>query len=152
MQGIQGMQPTADRDGPDAGRAAAAGATRVLVVDENPLFRTAVAGTLEGQGYDVTVAGDGGEALAALPAADAVLFDLDLTGFDGTRLLAALSREGRLRRRAVVAVTADADPTVHARLRALGVQQILLKPPADAAAACRAVAAALPPTSRPAAA
>src|SRR3954470_6034957 len=107
---MQGTQLTADGNGPTAGgEATTAGATRVLVVDESPLFRTAVAVMLEEQGYAVTAAGDSGEALARLPGADVVLFDLDLTGFDGTRLLAALSRdgqEGRPRRRAVVALTA----------------------------------------------
>jgi CheY-like chemotaxis protein len=147
MQSTQGTQST---PAPDC-RGTAAGTVqpaRVLVVDENRLFRTAVAVMLEKQGYEVTVADDGAEALAALPAADVVLFDLDLTGFDGTRLLAALSREvreGQVRRRVVVALTEESDPTVHARLRALGVQQILLKPQADANAACRAVSAALPP-------
>ena len=131
------MQPTgSDR--------AAPAAPRVWIVDDSRLFRAAVAGTLERKGFDVVVADGGPDALALLPGADVVLFDTELPGLDGSRLLTALSRDGRLHGRAVVAMTGSTDPAVIDRLRGLGAQQVLVKSFHGVDAACRAVEYALP--------
>jgi CheY-like chemotaxis protein len=127
-------------------------AGRVLIVDDSRLFRAALATVLDRKGYDVALADNAGDALAALPGADVIVFDLELPGLDGTRLLAALSRANRLRRRAVIALAGSTDAAVIARLRALGVQQVLVKPLVGVNEVCRAVMAAMPPLPRPLAA
>lgn len=73
----------------------AAPLTRVMVVDDHPLWRDAVARDLAGAGFDVVAtAGDGAGALRRLPAArpDVVLLDLQmptLGGVEATRRILA---------------------------------------------------------------
>jgi two-component system KDP operon response regulator KdpE len=66
--------------------------TRVLVVDDEPDFRRALAITLRGHGYAVVVAGDGEEALrlAAEAPPDLVVLDLGLPALDGIEVLSRL--------------------------------------------------------------
>ncbi len=63
----------------------AAGTQRVLVVDDNPVARRAIARILEAQGVHVIEAHDGPSALAAgrALAPDLVLLDVDMPGCDG---------------------------------------------------------------------
>lgn len=63
---------------------------RVLVVDDDDTFRKALSGALRRRGCDVTTAGGGSEALAALGRAafDAAIFDLRMPDMDGLTLLA----------------------------------------------------------------
>jgi len=117
---------------------------RVLVVDASPAFRAAVATDLEKQGYDVVVADGERDALALLPGAAAVIFDLELPGIDGTRLLAALTREQQRRHRPLVALAGSRSTAVITRLREMGVQQVLVKPFIGPAEVARAIACALP--------
>lgn len=69
-------------------------ATRVLVVDDEPLVRWAVAETLADSGYDVLEAGDASSALKFFPGPrpDAVLLDLRLPDCDDLRVLSAIRR------------------------------------------------------------
>jgi DNA-binding response OmpR family regulator len=62
---------------------------RVLVVDDDPRSRTAVARLLTEEGYDATVAADGEEAsgLVATWHPDLVLTDLNMPRLDGRGLL-----------------------------------------------------------------
>jgi CheY-like chemotaxis protein len=117
---------------------------RVLVVDSTPAFRAAVASELENRGYDVVVADGERDALALLPGAGAVVFDLELPGIDGTRLLAALTREQQRRHRPLVALAGSRSPNVITRLREMGVQQVLVKPFIGPAEVVQAIACALP--------
>ncbi|WP_451916734.1 response regulator transcription factor [Actinomadura keratinilytica] len=58
---------------------------RILVVDDDPAVRSALDHVLRFHGYEVALAGDGIEALAALEdgAPDAVVLDVVLPGLDG---------------------------------------------------------------------
>src|SRR5690242_5111331 len=101
---------------------------RVLVVDDDPLIRRALAEALGEDGLDVTIAEDGERALAALPAAapDVVLSDVRMPGLDGIALLDIL------RRRApgvdVILMTAFDDmATVVSAMRG-GAVEFLVKP------------------------
>ena len=117
---------------------------RVLIVDATPDFRAAVAADLQRQGYDVVVADGERDALSLLPGAEAVIFDLELPGIDGTRLLAALSREQERRHRPLVALAGSRSPAVITRLRKMGIQQVLVKPFIGPIEVVRAITCALP--------
>ena len=69
--------------------AAHAVADRVLVVDDEQSLRKVLAATLQREGYEVEVASDGEEALAALDrdGADVVVTDLVMPKMDGLSLL-----------------------------------------------------------------
>lgn len=58
---------------------------RVLVVDDEPPIRHAVRRALQARGYEVTLAADGGQALAEAEDAtpDLVVLDLNMPGMDG---------------------------------------------------------------------
>src|SRR2546426_5834531 len=64
-------------------------ADRVLVVDDEQSLRKVLAATLQREGYEVTVCGDGEEAIAALErdGADVVVTGLGLPRMDGLALL-----------------------------------------------------------------
>ena len=64
-------------------------ADRVLVVDDEQSLRKVLAATLQREGYEVTVCGDGEEAISALErdGADVVVTDLVMPRMDGLTLL-----------------------------------------------------------------
>jgi two-component system KDP operon response regulator KdpE len=66
--------------------------TRVLVVDDEPQIRRALAVNLRARGYDVDLAGTGRDALgqAAAMHPDVVLLDLGLPDIDGTEVVRGL--------------------------------------------------------------
>jgi DNA-binding NarL/FixJ family response regulator len=71
-------------------------ATRVMVVDDHPLWRDAVERDLVAAGLDVVaVAADGREALARFPAArpDVVVLDLQIPPPDGVAVTAEIVRQ-----------------------------------------------------------
>jgi two-component system KDP operon response regulator KdpE len=66
--------------------------SRVLVVDDEPGLRRALAINLRARGYEVSVAADGAAALAAASQQppDAVVLDLGLPDMDGTQVIEGL--------------------------------------------------------------
>ena len=69
---------------------------RVLVVDDEESIRTVVADVLEDEGYDVSLAVDGTEALSSCREScpDLILLDLNMPGVDGQQFLAAYRLDG----------------------------------------------------------
>ena len=70
-----------------------AGAVKVMVVDDHPIWRDAVAADLAAAGYDVVAAvGDGDAAVRVAPAVrpDVVLMDLQLPGTSGVEAAGAI--------------------------------------------------------------
>ncbi|MBN1608238.1 MAG: response regulator [Polyangiaceae bacterium] len=67
---------------------------RVLIVDDEADFATALAQRLERRGFAAAVAGDGAAALDSMTATrpDVVLLDVCLPGADGVALLAAVKQ------------------------------------------------------------
>ena len=79
---------------------------RVLVVDDEPAIGRSIQRMLKGD-YDVRIAGDGPEALAALSSTrfDAILCDVTLPGMEGTELYTEIERRHPLLAPRVVFVT-----------------------------------------------
>lgn len=74
--------------------------TRVLVVDDNEALRENLAECLVDEGYDVSAAEDGAEALALLergPPPAIVVLDLVMPGIGGRDLVARIREDPRLR-------------------------------------------------------
>jgi DNA-binding NarL/FixJ family response regulator len=123
-------------------------ATRVLIVDDDPLVRSALALMLGGQA-DLEVVGEAGDGregidLVGSLAPDVVLMDIRmprLNGLDATRELHARPEPPRV----IVLTTFDGDEHVFGALAA-GADGFLLKdtPPADIVAAIRKVSAGDP--------
>ncbi len=103
-------QAAAGRRGPAAGAATRndagasdAGGTRVLVVDDNPLVLRTLAAQLRRQGFEVTAAPGGLQALGLLDAGltvDAIISDLTMAGLDGISLI----REAQARHPGLAAI------------------------------------------------
>jgi two-component system nitrogen regulation response regulator NtrX len=68
---------------------------RVLVVDDEEPIRNVVSDVLTDEGYDVSVAVDGSDALRSCRRndPDLILLDLNMPGVDGRTFLAAYRRE-----------------------------------------------------------
>ena len=69
---------------------------RVLVVDDDPPLRRMLARTLAAEGYEVTVAADGGAALAEAERAapDVIVLDVAMPALDGLAVCRRLRSKG----------------------------------------------------------
>jgi len=77
----------------------------ILVVDDDPLIRDAVRDLLTNEGYEVTLAEDGAEALerlASMPPPSLILLDLRMPKMDGWQFLAGRDRSGSVQKTPVV--------------------------------------------------
>lgn len=103
---------------------------RILLVEDNPANQQVASGLLALEGIDVTIVGDGAEALHCLSsrAFDAVLMDLHmpvLDGFEATRLL---RREPRLRGLPVIGLSASVMSSDHQACFDAGMDAFVAKP------------------------
>jgi CheY-like chemotaxis protein len=103
--------------GPAQRRDASAPARRLLVVEDEPVARTALQALLAEDGFAVEVAGSGDEALAKLATFDpeVLVVDLRMPGMDGATLIRR-AREGRSALPVVMMSGADELPDAAARL------------------------------------
>jgi DNA-binding NtrC family response regulator len=102
---------------------------RVLVVDDEPLIRWAIAETLGQEGHQVAEAGDAAgaiQALSARRAPDVVLLDFRLPDSNDLTLLATVRR--LVPSAAVVMMTAVGDSEMIAAAEALGASRVVDKP------------------------
>jgi two-component system, OmpR family, response regulator MprA len=101
---------------------------RVLVVDDDPPLRRMLARTLAAEGYEVTVAGDGGGALAEAErtAPDVIVLDVAMPGLDGLTVARRLRGKG-LPTPILMLTARDAVPDRVAGLDA-GADDYLVKP------------------------
>jgi CheY-like chemotaxis protein len=103
--------------------------TRILVVDDEPDILEAMQLVLEGAGYEVLVAADGGKALDFLRNhADPclILLDLMMPRMNGWQFLAAAQQEALLVATPVIVLSGGAFP--REEVLALGVAEYLNKP------------------------
>jgi CheY-like chemotaxis protein len=101
----------------------------ILVVDDDDAIRQAVQEILEMEGYNVTTAANGAEALQLLkelPPPCVILLDLMMPVLNGWQFLEAKSKTAAIEQLPVVVVSAVADPT---RESDHGATQIVRKPP-----------------------
>jgi len=105
-----------------------AGDARVLVVDDDPMLRGMLNELLTGNGYRVTVAGDGREALALLEGQpfDHLLTDINMPEMDGLALLEAVQARGLQVPVTVVSAYSDMENVV--RAFRLGASDFIAKP------------------------
>ena len=118
-------------------------ADRILIVDDHPLTRDALAALLAQQGFDVVGAAEDGEqaiAEAETLQPDLVLLDLTMPGMDGLTALPQI-REQAPMCEVVVLTASDAEENLLAAIRA-GASGYLLKtePPEQIATFLRGVA------------
>lgn len=101
--------------------------TRVLVVDDEPQIRRALATNLKARGYDVDLAPTGEDALrlAAERRPDVVVLDLGLPGIDGLEVITGL--RGWTEVPIIVLSVRDAEPAKVAALDA-GADDFVTKP------------------------
>lgn len=105
-------------------------ATRILVVEDNPLNLKLVRDVLEFRGFDVATAvtGEEGVTMALSDPPDLVLMDLQLPGIDGHEALQRIRADRRCDGVPVVAVTAFAMSTDIDRASAAGFDGYIAKP------------------------
>src|SRR6267142_1558291 len=113
-----------------ANETAAAAPHRILVVDDEPDITALVAYHLAKEGYRVTTAGTGADALrsAREERPDLVVLDLMLPGHSGFEVLAELRRRDETRDVGVLLLTARKDEPDRIKGLSLGADDYLSKP------------------------
>ena len=104
-------------------------AQHVLIVDDDDILASLLELTLELEGYRVSTAPDGEEALARMAQGgiDLVVLDLVMPKMDGVRFLRVLNQQGSARP-PVIVISSTAGNTLSDEFRALGVVAIARKP------------------------
>ena len=103
---------------------------RVLIADDKATSRELLRTVLEKDGYSVTEAADGIEALQrardALP--DLIILDLHMPGLDGFAVVQELRKEAQFAGTPIIALTASAMQGDRERAMALGFTGYITKP------------------------
>ena len=105
----------------------------ILAVDDEPIFRNALAGLLRAAGHEVTVAADGREALALCrrTRVDLLLVDWVMPQMDGLELCQTLKADPALRQSYVILLTAREEVPDKVRALDAGADDYIVKPYAD---------------------
>jgi two-component system phosphate regulon response regulator PhoB len=105
------------------------GKPRILIADDDPQMRRLVRSILERDGYEVTEAADGLDALDQVEGKsfDLMVLDVDMPRLDGLGVLEELRARVATSGVPVIVLTARTDDT-EARVLDLGAQDFLTKP------------------------
>jgi CheY-like chemotaxis protein len=105
------------------------GGARILIVEDHPTMREAMRLVLEGEGFDITEAGDGRSALDAVRTdrPDLVFLDLNMPGSNGTDVLAQIKADPTTAHVHVIIVTATGEEG-RERALAMGADGYFTKP------------------------
>jgi two-component system cell cycle response regulator DivK len=103
---------------------------RILAVDDNPVNLALLRAILNSRGYDLRLAQNADEALAALPAfqPQLILMDLQLPGQDGLSLTRQLRNDPAFAGIVIIAVTSYAMKGDRERALAAGCDDYVTKP------------------------
>ncbi|MFP5310330.1 MAG: response regulator transcription factor [Actinomycetes bacterium] len=103
---------------------------RVLAVDDDPVIQRLLQVNLEMEGYEVTLAGDGDEAIAKVRELrpDLVLLDVMMPNRDGWSVCEEMKSDPELKDIPVVFLSARAQDADVLRGRALGADNYVTKP------------------------
>lgn len=108
------------------------GRERVLVVDDSPAIRHLVADALTRQGFEITTAHDGRQALDAIALAEEpfelVVTDYDMPHMTGFQLVHALKQDTETEELPILMLTARDTRRDRAQMRAAGLTAYLVKP------------------------
>lgn len=108
------------------------GRERVLVVDDSPAIRHLVADALTRQGFEITTAHDGRQALDAVALAEEpfelVVTDYDMPHMTGFELVHALKQNATTEELPILMLTARDTRRDRAQMRAAGLTAYLVKP------------------------
>jgi type II secretory ATPase GspE/PulE/Tfp pilus assembly ATPase PilB-like protein/CheY-like chemotaxis protein len=115
---------------PSGNAMTAAEQPKVLLVDDEDQLRRVMRDLLERDGYDVSEAGDGVEALDQIDrhAPDIIVLDLNLPGLDGYGVLSHLRSRSSTADIPVVVLTAKGDEDNEVRVFSMGADDFLTKP------------------------
>ncbi|MFM1813476.1 MAG: hypothetical protein RLZ98_171 [Pseudomonadota bacterium] len=104
--------------------------TRILLVDDDPIFSTLAASVLGLEADQIVLAKDGAEAMHFLDVAEfhLAIVDLSMPEVDGFRLIAHIRHTPRLRRLPIVVVTSRQDLQAIEEVHAMDVQLYMTKP------------------------
>jgi chemotaxis protein histidine kinase CheA/ActR/RegA family two-component response regulator len=107
--------------------------SRILVVDDSMSVRRALGSLLEDQGYDVTLARDGLEAVKAMDVArpDALLTDLEMPNMNGLELTAHVRARPALAHLPILMITSRSMDKHRRQALSVGVNVYLTKPYSD---------------------
>jgi PAS domain S-box-containing protein len=105
----------------------------VLVVDDNPFNQKVVSAKLERKGCQVSVAGNGEEALAAHSelAFDLILMDMQMPGMDGAEATRRIRARENGKRVPIIVLTAHAFDEIRDRCLEAGMDGYVVKPIRD---------------------
>jgi DNA-binding response OmpR family regulator len=103
---------------------------RLLVADDSPAIRHLIADALTRQGFAITTAEDGQEAIerARKAAFDMIITDYDMPRMTGFEFVHALKRDPVLREIPTMMLTARSTRRDQAQMRAVGLTTYLVKP------------------------
>ena len=103
---------------------------RALLVEDEPDIQLIARAALKRAGFEVTIANDGLQALAAASAAsfDVIVMDCSMPTLDGYEACARLKAQPATRDVPVVFLTAKADAAAQARCMAVGASGCIAKP------------------------
>lgn len=101
---------------------------KILVVDDDPVIRDMMADMLDFEGYSISVARNGHEALQLLRSDQdfLVFLDIMMPGMNGKQLCALLESDPQLRKRHIIVLMSAIDNLEEAS--SLKVEAILQKP------------------------
>ena len=103
----------------------------IMVVDDSKTIRNLVAFVLKGEGFKVSTAEDGLDAiekLYSLEPVDLIVSDVNMPRLDGFGFIEAVRKIDRLRATPILMLTTESAPELKARARNAGATGWIVKP------------------------
>lgn len=103
---------------------------RILIADDDPVFREVAAACLRNAGFNLALASDGADAMGMLLREhfDLAIIDLLMPQIDGLRLIALIRATSKLRTLPIIIITSQQDPSIQADGLQVGANDYLTKP------------------------